>query len=236
MPTSLHSRAVEDIGRRIVDGRLAAGSIVLADQLAIELGVGRSVVREAVRVLQSLGLVAPVRRLGIRILPSAQWRVLDPQVITWRLATPSQGAQLRSLTELRSAVEPMAAELAASQATSADGGELLQTAASMRSVGRSGDLAAFLELDIHFHSLVLRSSGNEMFAAMDGMVAAVLRGRTELGLMPSRPHEEALQWHVDVADAVHGGHAPAARSSMELIMRRTIVEVEHVWDDAPRAE
>ena len=104
----------------------------------------------------------------------------------------------------------------------------------MRTVGRSGDLDAFLDLDIAFHSLVLRASGNEMFTAMDGMIAAILRGRTTLGLMPSRPHEEALQLHVDVADAVAGGRRAEARSAMDRIMRRTVAEVEHVWKDVPR--
>jgi DNA-binding FadR family transcriptional regulator len=234
MHPSLHTRAVDDLGRRIVDGRLPAGTTVLADQLAVELGVGRSVIREAVRVLQSLGLVTSVKRVGIRVLAESEWNVFDPQVVAWRVTGPGQGAQLRSLTELRTAVEPMAAELAAQHAADEQSAELLGTAARMRTVGRSGDLDAFLELDIHFHSLVLRASGNEMFAAMDGMIAAILRGRTTLGLMPSRPHEEALQWHVDVADAVQGGRRDDARIAMDRIMRRTVTEVEHVWKDVPR--
>lgn len=233
MPPSLHDRAVDDIGRRIIDGRLAAGTTVLADNLATELGVGRSVIREAVRVLRSLGLVTSVRRVGIRVLPTAQWNLFDPQVIAWRLGGSGKGAQLRSLTELRASVEPIAAELSATRATQEASAELLATAAAMRTVGRSGDLDKFLELDVYFHTLVLTSSGNEMFGAMDGMIAAVLSGRTELGLMPSTPHEEALQLHVDVADAVQGGHASDARTAMELIMRRTIEEVEHVWKDVP---
>lgn len=234
MPTSLHSRAVDDLGRRIVHGEIGAGTTVLADQLALDLGVGRSVVREAVRVLQSLGLVTSVKRVGIRVQPESHWNVFDPQIVAWRVTGPAKGAQLRSLTELRTAVEPMAAELAAQHAADEQSAELLSTAARMRTVGRSGDLDAFLDLDIHFHSLVLRASGNEMFTAMDGMIAAILRGRTSLGLMPTHPHEEALQLHVDVADAVAGGRQAHARSAMDSIMRRTVAEVEHVWKDVPR--
>lgn len=233
--SSLHDRAVEDLGRRIVDGSLPAGSTMLAKDLAVQLGVGRSVVREALRVLQSLGLVASVKRVGVRVLPSSSWNVFDPQVITWRIAGAGEGTQLRSLTELRTAVEPFAAELAARHCTPAQGAELLSIAAEMRTVGREGDLDRFLALDIRFHSLVLTASGNEMFAAMDDMISAVLRGRTQRGLMPSHPHEEALQLHVDVADAVQGTHPERARDSMELIMRRTVAEVEHVWAHEPRA-
>jgi DNA-binding FadR family transcriptional regulator len=113
-------------------------------------------------------------------------------------------------------------------------GELMTVAAQMRTVGRSGDLERFLALDIHFHRLVLHGSGNEMFAKLDEVIAAVLSGRTGLGLMPAHPHETALQWHVDVADAIQGGHPVRARESMELIMRRTIAEVEESWAHTAR--
>ena len=69
---------------------------------------------------------------------------------------------------------------------------------------------------------------------MQSMIAEVLRGRTDYGLMPSRPHEEALQWHVDVANAIQAGNPDAAREAMDQIMRRTKSEVEGVWRDEPR--
>lgn len=230
MPRNLHEHAVDSLGGRIVEGTLAAGETVVPDAMAAELGVGRSVIREALRVLESLGLVAATRKVGTRVLPSSDWNVYDPRVIAWRLSGSGEGAQLRSLTELRLAVEPLAAELAARNASVEVGGELLQIAARMRTLGRQGDLDAFLEADQTFHGLVLAASGNEMFRHLDGAIAEVLRGRTTLGLMPTHPHEEALQLHVDVADAIHGGHAEAARTAMEGIMRRAHSEMERVWE------
>ena len=234
MPSSLHSRVLDDIGTSIVEGTYVAGSIIRSDEIGQRLGVSRSVAREAVRVLQAIGLVESVQRLGIRVLPQSEWNAYDPTLIRWRLAGAGRAAQLRSLTELRASVEPMAAALAATHCPQALSGELMAVAAQMRTVGRSGDLAHFLTLDILFHTLVLHGSGNEMFAKLDGPIAAVLSGRTELGLMPAHPHEMALQWHVDVADAIQGGHPAAARASMELIMRRTMSEVESSWAEAPR--
>ncbi|MCS4276399.1 DNA-binding FadR family transcriptional regulator [Mycetocola sp. BIGb0189] len=234
MSSSLHDRAVEELGRRIISGELPAGSAVLATDLANELGVSRSVIREAVRVLQSLGLVESVRRLGIRVLAEDHWRVLDPQLIAWRLSGTGRGAQLRSLTELRRSVEPAAAELAARHAPDAVAERLLQIAARMRSIGRAGDLESFQDLDIQFHALVLGASGNEMFAAMSGMIGAVLRGRTRLGLMPKHPHEDALQLHIDVAVAIQGRDPERARAAMDAIMSRTLAEVEHIWAEEPR--
>lgn len=175
-----------------------------------------------------------IKRVGIRVLPQSRWNAFDPTVIRWRLSGTGLGAQLRSLSELRASVEPMAAELAAQHAPPAIAAELMTVAAQMKTVGRSGDLDRFLELDIHFHRLVLHGSGNEMFAKLDEVIAAVLSGRTDVGLMPQKPHETALQWHVDVADAIQGGDPQRARESMELIMRRTIAEVEPTWVDTPR--
>ncbi|WP_281445043.1 FadR/GntR family transcriptional regulator, partial [Paenarthrobacter nicotinovorans] len=103
MSTSLHHRAVEHLGTRIVGGALPTGHVMLAEHLEDELNVSRSVVREAVRVLQSLGLVETIKRVGIRVLPAHRWNPFDPLVIRWRLAGEGRGAQLRSLAELRSA-------------------------------------------------------------------------------------------------------------------------------------
>lgn len=234
MPNSLHQRAVEQIGSRIVDGTYAPGHIMLSGDLEADLGVSRSVIREAVRVLQSAGLLLSTKRVGISVLPAEKWNPYDPLVIRWRLASGGQGTQLRSLTELRVAVEPMAAELAAQHAPAEFCAELLGIAASMRHTGRSGDLRAFLELDIRFHALVLAGSGNEMFANLARPIGETLRGRTELGLMPEHPHEEALQLHMEVADAISGKDPDKARIAMELIMRRTITEINSVWSEQPR--
>ena len=160
---------------------------MLAEQLEDELKVSRSVVREAVRVLQSLGLVETIKRVGIRVLPAHRWNPFDPLVIRWRLAGEGRGAQLRSLAELRSAVEPVAAELAAENAPEQLRSELVDISLAMREAGRTGEMPTFLELDIRFHSLLLSGSGNEMFANLMGQVTETLTGRTVHGLMPDHP-------------------------------------------------
>jgi DNA-binding FadR family transcriptional regulator len=234
MSGGLHARVLNDLGLDIVSGQISPESTVFAEKLEERYGVSRSVMREAVRVLQSLGMVASVKRVGMRVLPMSQWSLYDPLVIRWRLEQAENGQQLRSLTELRNAIEPQAARLAAIHASDDAASELLALAARMRSVGRSGDLELFLELDIRFHSLVLAASGNEMFARLDRVVAEVLTGRTHRGLMPSTPHEEALQLHVDVADAIQGKRPDDAYASMERVMSRTIEEVEPTWAGEPR--
>lgn len=233
MTSSLHQRAIENLGLRIISGELPTGHIMLAEHLEVELQVSRSVIREAVRVLQSIGLVETTKRVGIRVLPAGRWNPFDARVIRWRLAGEDRGAQLRSLAELRSAVEPAAAELAAQNAPAELRAELVKVAHELRDAGLSGG-PDFLELDIAFHSLLLAGSGNEMFANLMGQVAETLTGRTVHGLMPAHPHEAALQWHVDVAEAIARGDATAARDGSSKIMRRTMTRMADTWTEQPR--
>ena len=88
-----------------------------------------------------------------------------------------------------------------------NGQSCVALAADLRRLGEAGDLEAFLAADIEFHRLLLQSCGNEMFLALEGMVAEVLTSRTQQGLMPFKPRDEALQAHEDVAAAVAGGDA-----------------------------
>ena len=171
MSTSLHHRAIEHLGTRIVAGELPAGHVMLAEHLEGELKVSRSVVREAVRVLQSLGMVETIKRVGIRVLPASRWNPFDPLVIRWRLAGDGRGAQLRSLAELRTAVEPVAAELAAINAPEALRRELVEISGAMRRRARPGTCRGSSNWIFRFHSLLLTGSGNEMFANLVGQVA-----------------------------------------------------------------
>lgn len=225
----LHDRVVDLLGLEVGSGELASGSTMRIDELEERYDVSRSVVREALRVLASMGMVKSRRRVGIQVLDATEWNLYDPQVIRWRLASPGRIAQLRSLTELRTAVEPNAAKLAAVRAPLADASELMGLAGKLWAAGQQGDTETFLKLDIQFHRLVLSSSGNEMFGKLNSLVAEVLSGRTHYGLMPEHPHEEALQMHVDVASAIQRSRPVEAHDAMLKIMERAMDEMSSLW-------
>lgn len=234
MSATLHRHVVDLIGTRIVNGEYASGSVINAGALEEEFGVSRSVVREAVRVLTSAGMLTSTKRIGTKVMSPAQWNPYDPLVIGWRLAGPDPQAQLRSLTELRVAIEPVAAEFAALHALPAQRSELQAVARAMDSEVASGDVAAFLNLDIKFHSLILAASGNEMFANLADPIGATLRGRTATGLLPEHPHEETARLHLEIADAIADADAQRARAAMEMVVRRTIAGTMTVWAGQPR--
>ena len=159
------------------------------------------------------------------------WNVLDAQLIDLRLHSQNREAQIYSLTQLRLAVEPAAAESAARLASIHTRARLLPLAAEMRRTGEAGLLEEFMAYDIEFHRLLLRSSGNELFSALADIVAVVLQGRTELGLMPAQPKPEALAGHEAVAEAVFKGDPLGARVAMEGILE----EVHEAFSKAEAA-
>ncbi len=216
--TALHDDVLEALGRRIVDGALAPGAVLTLDAIDTEHDVSRSVSREAVRVLESMGMVTSRRRVGVTVQPRTSWHVFDPRLIRWRLDSEDRAAQLRSLGELRSGFEPVAAGLAAQRATPDQCAALTAAVNDMVVHARAGDLEAFLAADVVFHRVLLESSGNEMLAALDEVVAEVLAGRTHHDLMPAHPKQEAVDLHVEVARAVRSGDAAAARAAMGAII------------------
>ena len=92
--------------------------------------------------------------------------------------------------------------------------------------GRSDE---YLKADVAFHSLLLEASGNEMMAAMSGMVTEVLKGRISYDLAPAEPDPAALEDHARIARAVRDGDPDAAQRASRNQLK--IIEGEIV---APR--
>jgi DNA-binding FadR family transcriptional regulator len=169
------------------------------------------------------------RRVGVTVRPNHEWNLYDPLVIRWRLAGVDRIGQLRSLTELRSAVEPVAARLAALRATPEQCGQLTGLIVQLSTTAKARDLEAFLQHDIAFHRCVLVASGNEMFARLSDTVAEVLTGRTTYGLMPEEPDPAAVRMHAEVAEAIHSGEPERAEAAMRQIVSGAAAEMSDVF-------
>ena len=169
-------------------------------------------------MLESKGLVKVKRKTGAITTPSSAWNPYDPQIITWKLNGPDRIATLHQISQLRVAIEPTAAWLAARASTPQDWAELTRASIDMVAHSDHADESDYLQADIRFHRALLTATGNPMFSALDDLVAATLQGRTEHELMPTTANAEALRCHVDVAAFICKGDGAAARRAMERIV------------------
>ncbi|HJT93298.1 MAG TPA: FCD domain-containing protein [Mycobacterium sp.] len=215
---ALHGNLLTALGTAIVSREYPPGQVINLDGVSTRHGVSRSVAREAIRVLESMGMVESRRRVGITIQPSQKWNVFDPRLIRWRLEAGDRTAQLLSLSELRRGFEPTAAALAARRADPHQCRIMAAAVSDMVVHGRSGDLEAYLLADKIFHQTLLEASGNEMFRALNGVVAEVLAGRTHHGMMPATPNPAAIELHDEVARAIRMRDEAAAERAMRAII------------------
>lgn len=216
--TDRHEQVLTELGVRIASGDLPEGAVETLDGIGTEFAVSRTLAREVIRVLESMGLVASRRRVGITVQPRTRWSVFDPRLIRWRLDGADRAAFLLTLSELRRGIEPAAAALAAQRADEHQCRVLAAAASDMAVHGRTGDLDAYLLADKIFHRGLLEASGNEMFRALTGVVGEVLTGRTHHGMMPARPNPAAIALHDDVARAIRLGEPDAAENAMRAII------------------
>ncbi|WP_105566515.1 FadR/GntR family transcriptional regulator [Microbacterium halophytorum] len=228
MAGRIHDDVTRDLGTRIVAGEIAPGAVFTLAQLENDYGASRTIARDAVQVLESLGLVASRRRVGITVQPRDSWDAFAPRVIEWNLQGPFRQQQLEALMELRVAVEPTAARLAALRATPAQRAELRRLAGRLRALGSEGNGASddFLEADVAFHDLLLQASGNPQLIALRAPVREVLTGRTRLGLTPPVPAAGTLEEHESVAAAVSAGRGEEAEAHSRSHMLSVWSEVQ----------
>ncbi len=210
----LHDDVVDRIGRRIVSGTYPSGTRLLADALAAELTVSRSVIREALRVLTAMGLIDVRRRAGITVLPQDRWSALDPLVVSWQLSAPDQQPHLGWLGDVCASIEPLAAHLAAQNASPRQCGELTAAVVAMSASARAALGSDFVEAHARFHLTVLAASGNPYLRSFGGLVAQLHAAR----MRSSTEGCQSVTLHGELASAVQRGATDEAREVMERIV------------------
>ncbi len=216
---------VEALGGAIVAGEYdAANPLPNEGELAQQFGVSRSILREAVKMLTSKGLVASRPRHGTWVTPEAQWNFLDPDVLNWLLGRAYSPELLIQFTELRLAIEPRAAALAAARATPEAKARIAGALARMMAADRGDDDP--LTSDIAFHHSLLLATRNRFYMEMTDFIDAALRFSIRRTNTYKGVAMASILEHKRVADAVLHGDAQAACEAMHSLIFNVITLIE----------
>jgi len=227
----LHSRVVEDVGQRIINGELAVGDIIFAEHLCQQLNISRSVVREGLRTLGSLGLIHSRPQRGTRVLPRENWDLLSPYIIRWRGQGPDYLQQMHEMLELRLGIERAAAHFAAVRMHDDDIAALARAAAGMKASFEARDTYGYFRADAELHRLLLEGSCNAVLAQFADTVAALLRLRGATSpqvYSPDGIEAPTLGLHIALADALVRRDQAGAADLAERIIIETLREVDSV--------
>jgi len=192
----------EALRRNILDGELPPGHRLRSDVLANELKVSRTPVREALRKLETEGLV-DASRSGLVVRQSSEEDLVE-------------------IFYLREALEGMAARLAAENATRAEIDELHALFEDMEAVAARGDIALVRKLTGEFHLLVCRASHNKrLIQSLQGLLDHVRQAQSSTLYMPGRP-ADALKEHRALLRAIEKRDPDLAETLARQHRRKTL--------------
>ncbi|HET8867067.1 MAG TPA: FCD domain-containing protein [Agrococcus sp.] len=219
-PSRTHD-AVDQLLDAIIDGSLTAGEQLPPEgQLAVEFGVSRLTMREAVRLLQAQGVIVQVPGSRHRIAPVSAWTGMDAVVRHARSAGQRRRSSIE-LLEVRMMIETGAAQLAAERRTDEHLAALEDALQRMIVHHEAADVDAFVEADLEYHDIVMRAADNRiLIAAMLPLTTMLAETRGETSSVPEiRVH--AIDEHRTVLDAIRSGDAVTARDAMTGHMQQT---------------
>ena len=227
MIKNVHGNTLDWLGEAILTGRYPAGSSLPPEPvLCEELGVSRTVVRDAIKSLVAKGLVITGPKVGTRVLPQDEWNWFDPSVIAWQARNGLSVEFLQDLQELRRVVEPAAVRMAAERADAQDIARISEAFAGMKkAVEFGGD---YITYDLRFHQGLLAASHNRMIVQMSKALNALLRTSFEISTSIKDGPRTSLPLHKAVLDAV-AAHDPArAEKAIQKLIDGARDDIDHV--------
>lgn len=227
--------AVAELGERIVGGEWSPGDAIPREtDLSEELGVSRSIIREAFRILGAKGLIRSRTSDGTRVLPRAEWRLLDPDVMDWRIRAGDTRDLLLELLRVRAVLEPgVVREVTLSCSPEARARIRAAWDAKVEVFERGGpDLAEqrrrFIETDLEFHRAFLAAVESPLLSQLFNVIEAALRLLFDLQ-MRARGYETEMidmedghRHHAAVMAAWEAGDAQGAEEAMRGLIARAM--------------
>jgi GntR family transcriptional regulator, galactonate operon transcriptional repressor len=220
---SVVDRLVSALGRDIASGIWKPDETLPTEpEISHRFGAGRNAVREAVKILAAKGFVRTERRTGTIVRPERCWNLLDPQVLNWMLLAPANRDDvLNELSELRSIIEPGAAALAATHASSMEALRIFDLYEQMK----QGEMQTFIDSNVAFHQRLFEATHNRLLVNLIPAFSLLLRTSFEISIRAGKPAARNLKEHRQIAEAVSRRNPDAARRATRKLLQRNATDL-----------
>jgi GntR family transcriptional regulator, transcriptional repressor for pyruvate dehydrogenase complex len=227
---ALTDEAITRIRTMIRTGDLPPGSRLPAEnQLSAQLGISRSGIREAVKVLASARVLDVRRGDGTYVTSLAPALLLEGVGFAIELL---QGETLLEVMEVRRLLEPAATATAAGRISEPQLDVLDDLLRSMRSV--AADAEKLMQCDIAFHRAVVTATGNETLTSLlDGLSGRTVRARIWRGLVLGDVAQNTIDEHEAIYVALKAGDQSLAHAAALMHVNTSESWLRTVLDQSP---
>ena len=214
--SSLHVAVAEALGREVLAGQHPVESLLPPEaELCLRFGVSRTVIREAVKLLASKGLLRTRSGIGTWVPPRAEWNFLDATVLDWLAGGADSAAMIGDLFAFRTAVEPAAAAAAATDGTDEDIAAIGRALAIMTTA--ETDLDRWIEGDVAFHAAIYEASNNLFMTSLANLFRKFFRASFRLSSAAFH-HQHCLGEHRDVYEAIRARDPDTAFRAVQRLL------------------
>ena len=208
---------VQSLGRAIALGEHPQGEPLEAEAALCEsFDASRTVLREAVKMLTAKGMLDARPRRGTIVLPESQWNLSDPDILNWLLERKGSLPIISEFVDMRLAIEPAAAGLAASNLT--DNNRIMLNKAIERMYAAERGEDDHLDADIAFHVGILEASGNRFFWNMRHTIDVALRFSIRITNRFKGVDRASVEDHQRILDFILAGDHQGAETQMRTLL------------------
>jgi DNA-binding FadR family transcriptional regulator len=225
----LFVQVVNGLAREIVRAGSERITFPAEPELCRIFGVSRTVLREAVKVLEAKGLVEVGHGQGVRSHDRANWNHLDPDVLNWQCEFGADEVFLRNMSEVRQILEPAAAALTALRGDEATIARV--KAWYLRMEENVRDAEAYIQADMALHNEIIAACGNDILNRMAQSIGTALRVGRDVSIQVPGGWARDLPLHCALVEAISRRDPEAARAATIVITRSAATDIQTVLEN-----
>lgn len=218
---NLTQQLTHELGKAILQGKYSVNKKLPSEaDISKEYDISRTATREAIKMLTAKGLISSRPRQGIRVQDIKHWNLFDTDVLRWILLGKPDLYMLRHFLQLRLAIEPEAASLAARFASDDELLQIENALTKMKFEGSGYDDSH--QADIDFHTSILLASTNPFFIQLSVFIETALKVNLHFTNRAEAVSEAEYQAHVNIFNLIKAGDAQGAFDAAMKTQRETL--------------